>query len=224
MQKQVVIEVVLKGFNGGNDATDDLVMTASAPADWGSSDAIESSLRADLDAHDVLARVERLAVIEADPAVAHIDHVLPEGLKDLVVAIATIDDDLTAEQLDDRYNPEGGGEHPMHPRTDWRYEVANEDTLVGYWDWVAHKIAEDANDFSHKQESDTLNDSGASKKMIVRKITIVVRGNTEQDVEEAFNEAVDRLNNGYVCGNDRNESSGFYFENSGDVPAGEIPA
>lgn len=60
--------------------------------------------------------------------------------------------------------------------------------------------------------------------MIARKITIVVRGETEADVEEAFNEAVDRLNAGCTSGSDRNESSGFYFENSGDVPTGEVPA
>lgn len=63
-----------------------------------------------------------------------------------------------------------------------------------------------------------------SDQQIVRKITIVVRGNTEADVEEAFNEAVDRLNNGYTSGKDSNETSGFYFENTGDVPEGEVPA
>lgn len=59
---------------------------------------------------------------------------------------------------------------------------------------------------------------------IVRKITIVVRGNTESDVEDAFNEAVERLANGCVCGKDSNETSGFYFENSGNVPTAEVPA
>lgn len=60
--------------------------------------------------------------------------------------------------------------------------------------------------------------------MIVRKITIVIRGNTEADVEEAFDEAVERLRNGCTSGTDRNESSGFYFDNSSDVPKGDIPA
>ncbi len=59
---------------------------------------------------------------------------------------------------------------------------------------------------------------------IVRKITIVVRGDTESDVEEAFNEAVDLLNAGCISGKDSNDTSGFYFENSGDVPAAEVPA
>jgi hypothetical protein len=36
-------------------------------------------------------------------------------------------------------------EDPKHPRSDWRYEVNNEDTLLGYWDWVrSMKEAADA--------------------------------------------------------------------------------
>lgn len=61
-------------------------------------------------------------------------------------------------------------------------------------------------------------------KLIARKITIVVRGEQESDVEDAFNEAVERLNNGCTSGHDRNENSAFYFENSGVVPASELPA
>lgn len=29
--------------------------------------------------------------------------------------------------------------HPDYPINDWRYEVANEDTTLGYKDWVQHK-------------------------------------------------------------------------------------
>lgn len=61
-------------------------------------------------------------------------------------------------------------------------------------------------------------------KMITRKITIVLRGETEAAVEEAFDEATDRLKNGCSSGKDSNDTSGFYFENTEDVPAGEIPA
>jgi hypothetical protein len=28
------------------------------------------------------------------------------------------------------------GEHPSHTLDDWKYEVANDDTRSGYWDWV----------------------------------------------------------------------------------------
>lgn len=52
------------------------------------------------------------------------------------------DHGLTAEQLDDKYNPEGGGEHPQFPREQWRWHVDAENTLLGYWDWVEHQITE----------------------------------------------------------------------------------
>lgn len=47
---------------------------------------------------------------------------------------------LSPEQLDDKYNPEGDGEHPCYPRADWRYEVANGDTISGYWDWLYNQL------------------------------------------------------------------------------------
>lgn len=30
-------------------------------------------------------------------------------------------------------------EHPVHVKKDWKYEVANDDTLLGYDEWVANK-------------------------------------------------------------------------------------
>lgn len=50
--------------------------------------------------------------------------------------------------------------------------------------------------------------------MIERHIRIEVWGETEADVEEAFDEAVERLRNGNVSGRDENETSGFFFENT----------
>lgn len=52
------------------------------------------------------------------------------------------DQDLTAEQLDDKYNPEGDGRHPIFGEESWMLEVMNRQTLVGYWDWVVHEIEE----------------------------------------------------------------------------------
>ncbi len=49
---------------------------------------------------------------------------------------------LTAEELDAKYNPEGGGEHPDYRRADWRAEVASDNTLLGYWHWVEAQIWE----------------------------------------------------------------------------------
>lgn len=50
------------------------------------------------------------------------------------------DSELSAEQLDDKYNSDGGGEHPMFTRQMWREAVANEDTLSGYWPWLVDEI------------------------------------------------------------------------------------
>ncbi|MCP1674311.1 hypothetical protein J2T57_001413 [Natronocella acetinitrilica] len=32
------------------------------------------------------------------------------------------------------------GEHPEVPVSDWAYEVRNEDTRVGYWDYVLGRL------------------------------------------------------------------------------------
>lgn len=31
-------------------------------------------------------------------------------------------------------------EHPDYPKQDWKYEVTNGDTKLGYAEWVEHKI------------------------------------------------------------------------------------
>ena len=56
------------------------------------------------------------------------------------------DFNLNAEQLDDKYNPDGDGEHPSHTRFAWRQNVASENTLVGYWEWVEKAIWEERDD------------------------------------------------------------------------------
>jgi len=35
------------------------------------------------------------------------------------------------------------GEHPKYPREDWRMEVYNEETTVGYWEWVSAGLIAD---------------------------------------------------------------------------------
>lgn len=54
----------------------------------------------------------------------------------------TLDTDFSydASMLDDKYNPNGDGQHPVYPRTEWRTAVAAEDTIIGYWDWVEYQI------------------------------------------------------------------------------------
>lgn len=46
----------------------------------------------------------------------------------------------SADQLDDRYNPNGDGEHPAFTRWDWRQAVAQQNTISGYWVWVAYML------------------------------------------------------------------------------------
>lgn len=62
------------------------------------------------------------------------------------------DFELTADQLDAKYNPEGGGEHPRFTRADWRFEVSEGNTLRGYWDWVEAEL--DATEDSPLEDDD----------------------------------------------------------------------
>ena len=52
---------------------------------------------------------------------------------------------LSAEELADKYAGEDGswGQHPIFRRQEWREEVANDDTLQGYWAWVVSKLNEE---------------------------------------------------------------------------------
>jgi hypothetical protein len=58
--------------------------------------------------------------------------------------LATLEEDcgLPGAALDDKYNPEGDGEHPVISRGTWRDAVAQQETISGYWDWTAHRVAE----------------------------------------------------------------------------------
>lgn len=31
-------------------------------------------------------------------------------------------------------------EHKEYPRQDWQYEVANNNTNLGYWEWLSHRL------------------------------------------------------------------------------------
>ncbi len=47
-----------------------------------------------------------------------------------------LDYQLVPDQLSERYNPNGDGEHPVYDRASWREAVGAQQTLSGYWDWV----------------------------------------------------------------------------------------
>lgn len=50
------------------------------------------------------------------------------------------EDLLSPNQLEKKYSPDGGGQHPQFPRRQWREAVANDATLLGYWFWVSHEL------------------------------------------------------------------------------------
>lgn len=53
---------------------------------------------------------------------------------------------LTAHQLQLKYDTdEGWGQHPRFPCSDWRHEVAEEYTRLGYWQWVEDQLAQEEN-------------------------------------------------------------------------------
>lgn len=37
-------------------------------------------------------------------------------------------------------------DHPVYRRSDWNHEAGDDDTLLGYWEWVAHKLEEEEHD------------------------------------------------------------------------------
>jgi hypothetical protein len=50
------------------------------------------------------------------------------------------DTQLNIEQIQAKYEAKGG--HSRFAKSDWQAEVANGDTLRGYWDWVQAKVEE----------------------------------------------------------------------------------
>lgn len=44
---------------------------------------------------------------------------------------------LTVEQLEVKYSQ---CDHPDHIREDWRNDVSQGDTNIGYWEWVSHQV------------------------------------------------------------------------------------
>ena len=57
---------------------------------------------------------------------------------------------LSADELHDKYPGPNDtwGEHPHYTREDWKQEVGDDNTLLGYWAWVEHELEieeEDAN-------------------------------------------------------------------------------
>jgi hypothetical protein len=52
---------------------------------------------------------------------------------------------LTPAQLEGRYShggANGGGQHPVFTRADWRHAVGDGETVNGYWAWLAIEITQ----------------------------------------------------------------------------------
>ena len=52
-------------------------------------------------------------------------------------------EDLSLSEIDEISADFGGyweGNHPDHPVDAWRHEIINNDTRMGYWEWVAARI------------------------------------------------------------------------------------
>lgn len=45
---------------------------------------------------------------------------------------------LDADRLRRQYG--SWGSHPEHPIADWQCEVANDETRLGYWEWLENKL------------------------------------------------------------------------------------
>lgn len=65
---------------------------------------------------------------------------------------------LSPDQLDDKYNPDGDGEHPDFIRADWRKAVNDQATISGYWVWLSnelrHKAHENSTMFADQEQED----------------------------------------------------------------------
>lgn len=75
------------------------------------------------------------------------------------------DKDLTSEELDLKYNPDGTGEHPVLTRSTWRNEVVMEHTQDGYWSWVKTTIDDAHSQIDkiygyHENAEETVSNSG----------------------------------------------------------------
>lgn len=63
------------------------------------------------------------------------------------MAMRNADKGLTEQELAAMYDElEGWGEHPTYKMIDWRNAVSEDETRLGYWQWVATLIEQEEND------------------------------------------------------------------------------
>lgn len=63
-----------------------------------------------------------------------------EKINDEIYTDFSSDIGLSSDDLDHKYNFDGDGQHPFYKRDDWRAQVAHQQTISGYWEWVAYLL------------------------------------------------------------------------------------
>lgn len=73
-------------------------------------------------------------------ATANQDRALAKVIRKMRKAQEKLSIDLNTKlyDLEQLYAPE----HPEHTRGDWIEEVAASNTIIGYWEWLLHKLEE----------------------------------------------------------------------------------
>ena len=56
--------------------------------------------------------------------------------------LSTVPDSVTTQEVEAFKNEHGGhwSEHPDLPLADWRHEVQEDSTRLGYWEWVYKQL------------------------------------------------------------------------------------
>jgi hypothetical protein len=63
------------------------------------------------------------------------DDLTPEELKHVAIDLCAAADNVERQ---DEVPADVWSENPKYPRSDWKHEVAEDNTNLGYWEWVLH--------------------------------------------------------------------------------------
>ena len=67
-----------------------------------------------------------------------------DKIADFGIDLYGSDAELSVEQLDEKYNPDGDGEHYQFTREQWREAVSQNQTASDYWTWLKHVLVMEA--------------------------------------------------------------------------------
>lgn len=77
------------------------------------------------------------------------DQVMPDDITSRQIAdrdIEILEEAAESLESDPRLTAGVWDNDPDYPPEDWRYEVANGDTRLGYWDWVVNQKEQEQNE------------------------------------------------------------------------------